>query len=595
MNIINLPVQSLYNFFYIICKTYKLYIGAILCIGFCGAAQTSWSPYILKLIIEQVSNFDGDKNQIFSHINLLATLYVGSWAFVAILLRLQDFLKLKFFPKLHADIIQSLNLYLSYHSHAFFQDNFAGSLSNKISDMATGVTAIFSTLHEAWIHILGLIIAIITMYLVHPIFATILFFWALCFLLIAAYNCRKISLQSKFLANGMSSLTGCIVDNIANITNTRLFVNYKFEQNILHDATQDVKYKSQAMQWYVLKMYILWDISIIILMSANLYSLIYMYSQSLVTLGDFAFILSLTVSMFYSLWYLATKFVAFSEDLGKCNQALQLINMPHAIKDKALAKPLRITHASIEFNNVAFSYKGASAVFSYKYINIKPGTKVGIVGLSGSGKTTLVNLILRLFELDEGEIYIDGQNIANCTQDSIRKNIALISQDISLFHRSILENIRYGNIYASDEQVIAAAKQAYCHDFIIKLADGYHTLVGEKGVKLSVGQRQRIAIARAILKNAPILILDEATSALDSITEKSIQLNLKKLMQYKTTLVIAHRLVTLTAMNRIIVLHQGQVVEDGLHKDLIQQGGLYARMWQMQAGGFLPSTTLSLA
>jgi ATP-binding cassette, subfamily B, bacterial len=226
--------------------------------------------------------------------------------------------------------------------------------------------------------------------------------------------------------------------------------------------------------------------------------------------------------------------------------------------------------------------------FKNKTITIAGGEKVGLVGFSGSGKSTFVNLILRLFEVESGSILIDKQNINEVTQASLRENIALIPQDVSLFHRSLLDNIRYGRIDATDEEVIAASKKATCHEFIAVLRDGYQSMVGERGVKLSGGQRQRIAIARAMLKNAPILILDEATSALDSVTEKYIQDALDQLMQEKTTIVIAHRLSTLNKMHRILVFNDGKIIEDGSHDMLMQQQGHYAKMWQMQAGGFLP-------
>ena len=267
---------------------------------------------------------------------------------------------------------------------------------------------------------------------------------------------------------------------------------------------------------------------------------------------------------------------------------MTILNAAHDIVDEEHARPLKITEGRIEFKDVSFHYKEGAKLFQNKSIEIHPGEKVGLVGFSGSGKSTFVNLILRLFEVEEGEITIDNQNINRVTQGSLRENIALIPQDISLFHRSLMDNIRYGRTTATDAEVIEASQQAHCDEFICKLRDSYQSLVGERGVKLSGGQRQRIAIARAILKNARILILDEATSALDSVTEKYIQDALHYLMQGKTTIVIAHRLSTLSEMDRILVFDNGVIIEDGTHDQLIKLNGHYAKLWHMQAGGFLP-------
>jgi ATP-binding cassette subfamily B protein len=253
----------------------------------------------------------------------------------------------------------------------------------------------------------------------------------------------------------------------------------------------------------------------------------------------------------------------------------------------ANGRVLHCTTGHITFDKVKFHYKDTKPLFENKSIEIEAGQKVGLVGYSGGGKSTFVHLILRLYDVTHGSILIDGQDIKSVSQDSLRENIAMIPQDPSLFHRSLRENIRYGRIDATDEEVMEAAKKAHAHEFIEKLPQGYDALVGERGVKLSGGQRQRIAIARAILKNAPILIMDEATSQLDSLTEALIQESLWQLMEHKTTLVIAHRLSTLLHMDRILVFDQGKIVEDGNHNDLLSKGGLYKNLWNAQVGGFL--------
>jgi len=289
-------------------------------------------------------------------------------------------------------------------------------------------------------------------------------------------------------------------------------------------------------------------------------------------------------------WFAGLEMPLFFKEIGTCRQALSLIQTPHDITDKPKAEPLKVEKGTITFENVSFKYSPQNSIFKNKNIIIKAGEKVGLVGFSGSGKTTFVHLILRYHDIHGGRILIDGQDISNVTLESLRSNISLIPQDPSLFHRSIWENIRYGKPNASPEEIIGAAKRAHAEEFILKMPEKFQSLVGERGVKLSGGQKQRIAIARAILKDAPILILDEATSALDSVTEKAIQDALQELMTGKTSIVIAHRLSTLSGMDRILVFDHGAIVEEGTHDELLSLGGHYARLWEMQAGGFLPDT-----
>ena len=455
--------------------------------------------------------------------------------------------------------------------------------------MVSGVVTVLNTGDDGFAQLVGLLVALVTMFLVHPLFALILLVWATCFILIAVYFFKPIAQYSNIFATSKTTLVGKVVDSISNVANVRLFARSDYENKVIEDTTMDTVNKDRAMQWYLLKMRILWDVSIVFLISLNLIILVTMYSRNLVSIGDFSFIISLSISVYFNLWYIASQFVTVAEELGKCRQALSIISAPHDITDADDAKPLVVTKGRIEFDDVTFHYDEGIHLFNNKSVIIEPGQKVGLVGFSGSGKSTFVSLILRLFDVESGAILIDGQNIQSITQDSLRENVAMIPQDITLFHRSLMDNIRYGRIDATDEDVINASKKAHCHEFVSQLTHGYQSLVGERGIKLSGGQRQRIAIARAMLKNAPILILDEATSALDSMTEKHIQDGLHLLMEGRTTIVIAHRLSTLSEMDRILVFDNGHIIEDGTHTDLIQSGGHYARMWHMQAGGFLPA------
>jgi ATP-binding cassette subfamily B protein len=285
---------------------------------------------------------------------------------------------------------------------------------------------------------------------------------------------------------------------------------------------------------------------------------------------------------------LSRRFLEFFEYVGNITDGVGVIIRPHEVTDAADARELVVTKGEIRFEDVEFAYPGGMEVFRGLTLAIQPGQRVGLVGFSGSGKSTLVNLILRLYDIQGGRILVDGQDIREVTQDSLRGAIAMIAQDPMLFHRSLLENVRYGRLDATDQEVQEAAQQAHAHEFIVSLPEGYNSLVGERGVRLSGGQRQRIAIARAILKNAPIFFMDEATSSLDSVTERHIQDSIEDLMRGRTAIVIAHRLSTIAHLDRIVVFHQGEVVEDGTHVELLARGGHYARLWSMQAGGFLP-------
>jgi ATP-binding cassette subfamily B protein len=309
--------------------------------------------------------------------------------------------------------------------------------------------------------------------------------------------------------------------------------------------------------------------------------------QGVISTGEVIQIFNTTWNVIMVLWFAGETIPQFFQSVGIATQALSVMNDPQDVLDKAAAVPLSVEKGEIVFENVSFYY-GEKQLFENKDVYIKAGEKVGLVGYSGAGKSTFVNLILRFYPVEKGRILIDGQNIADVTLESLRSQVTLIPQDPLLFHRSLEDNIRYGRVEASKDEVIKAAKGAHCDDFIQKCPQGYATFVGERGTKLSGGERQRIAIARAMLTHAPILILDEATSALDSVTERYVQDSLEKLMQKRTTLVIAHRLSTLAKMDRILVFDQGKIIEQGSHADLLAQNGHYAHLWRSQAGGFLP-------
>jgi ATP-binding cassette subfamily B protein len=320
---------------------------------------------------------------------------------------------------------------------------------------------------------------------------------------------------------------------------------------------------------------------------AMFWFLINKWGQGDITTGDFVLVLALVSNISGALLFVGRAFNATARTIGEMSEGLDDIMLPFSIVDEDNAKTLSVTAGEIDWQGVNFDFDG-NKVFNNFNLNIKAKQRIGLVGTSGAGKSTFVSLMLRQHDVIGGSILIDGQDISKVTQDSLREALAVVPQEPSLFHRTVRENITYSRPEATIDEVIAIAKRAHAHDFIIKLPEGYDTMVGERGIKLSGGQKQRIAIARAMLKNSPILILDEATSALDSESEVEIQKALRELMVGKTVIAIAHRLSTLREMDRIIILEDGEIIEDGDHNSLVGTGGLYSRLWQHQAGGFIP-------
>jgi ATP-binding cassette, subfamily B, bacterial len=381
-------------------------------------------------------------------------------------------------------------------------------------------------------------------------------------------------------------LIGQISDKISNIISLFAFASRRREFKTLdNQITHDYIPKQMRTYKYDFKLQIVGGILYLIMFGFILFYMIHLKMIGSITIGDFAFVFGISLVVSEDIWTATISFQDFSRAMGNLKSALTILNVPQDNLDQENAQPLIIKSPIIEFKNVSFGYDGKHSVFKNLNLTVKSGEKVGLVGHSGAGKSSLVNLVLRYFKNNKGEILIDGQNINGVTQDSLRENLAVIPQDTLLFHRTLMENIRYGSPSATDEEVIEASKRAHLHEFIMQLPEQYHSYVGERGIKLSGGQRQRIAIARAILKDAPILVLDEATSSLDSQTEKFIQDSLNFLIEdkRKTVIAIAHRLSTLKHMDRIIVLDKGTIIEEGTHNKLIRdENSLYKKLWELQ-------------
>ncbi|WP_367606915.1 ABC transporter ATP-binding protein [Legionella sp. W05-934-2] len=581
--------QTLPKFFFRYFKQYPISFTIFFLAPFALILEVTLMPYGLKMIVDAFTKFDGHRQDIWATVQSAIWLIGTAWISLIVIMRLQYGWQAFVIPKYQAKMRLDLLNYVSEHSFEFFLNRFAGNIANKISDLVRTVESMREII--CW-HIISSIAvtsaSLIMLYLVSPLFCLIMLSWISIHILIVMTQAKKINRISSENAEDKSVLSGSIVDILTNIMPVKLFAHQEFE---LDSVGFKQRIEASSSKQLILKMNLFRlciDIPVTIMLGFTIYYIVRYWSLGKISTGDVVFIFNITFAVMNQLWWMGHALAELFKEIGVANQALELLSRPHSIIDNPESKPLVVTKGRIEFDHVSFQYHENTQLFRDKKVVILPGEKVGLVGYSGAGKSTFVHLILRFFDLDGGRIMIDGQDISLVTQASLRQNIAFIPQDTTLFHRTIEENIRYGCLDATEKDVIDAAKQAHCHDFIISLEKGYSTLVGERGIKLSGGQRQRIAIARAILKKAPILILDEATSSLDSITESTVQSSLAALMRNATTIVVAHRLSTLAQMDRILVFEQGKIIEDGTHEQLIALQGHYYKLWQMQAGGFLP-------
>ncbi|GFR20292.1 uncharacterized ABC transporter ATP-binding protein HI_1051 [Trichonephila clavata] len=584
----DITTKQVISFILKMLRPFLLHIGIVLLTGLVWAIDISFNPYLIKVIIDRVSTSDADN--LFRNIATPAIFYVLILLLLECLQRLYGyFFEIKMVPNLRKNIAESSLVRLLNQDNSYYQNNFSGSLANKVNDLTNYIPDIVQIVADrVFARALALGIGIYFLWQVNINFALLMLTWSALFVLSSLLLAGKITHLADAWSELGSSITGKMVDVFSNIISVRLFAS-KYQEKLSLQSTYSQAVKAeQKLQWLYIWIFTFYGLLFWIMQVLNLYFLVKGREQGLITIGDFAFVMTINTSVAGFLWTIATYFSQFSKSWGRITQALRTITSIPETQDQPNAADLVIKKGEITFDKVKFHYKDIEPLFENKSIIIKSGQKVGLVGYSGGGKSTFVNLILRLYDVTDGAILIDDQDICNVTQDSLRAKIAMIPQDPSLFHRTLMENIRYGKADASDDEVVEAAKRAHAHEFISKLPQGYESLVGERGVKLSGGQRQRIAIARAILKDAPILILDEATSQLDSVTESDIQKSLWGLMQGKTTIVIAHRLSTLLHMDRILVFDQGKIIEDGTHQALLDKSGMYKILWDAQVGGFLP-------
>ena len=483
--------------------------------------------------------------------------------------------------------------YLLGQSLRFYQDEFAGRIATKVMQAALGVRETVMKVLDVFVYVIVYFIGALVLIASLDLWLTLPFIvWLVLYVIALRYFLPRMREIAKRQADARSLMTGRVVDSYTNISTVKLFAH----------AGHETVYAKESMEGFLNTVHPQMRISSWMHIALTILNKLLLFAVGAVAivlwLNDQSTVAAVAVAVavvtrlngmsHWIMWEMAGLF----ENIGMAIDGMNTIGQPREVLDHDNAKSLQVPAGNIQFDHVNFHYDKVGAVIDDLTLTVKPGEKIGLVGRSGAGKTTMMNILLRLYDITDGQILIDGININSVNQDSLRSQIGVVTQDTSLLHRSVRDNIAYGRNTASDEEVVNAAKRANAHEFILDLEDGegrkgYEDHVGERGVKLSGGQRQRVAIARVFLKDAPILVLDEATSALDSEVEAAIQDNLLALMQGKTVIAIAHRLSTIAALDRLVVLEMGKIIEDGSHEELIANNGLYAQLWKRQSGGFL--------
>ncbi len=579
----NVDFKSTSQFFWLIIKKFKVFLLLLTLAPILSAINNVCQPYLMKLIIETISN-GVDLN----HLKWLMIAYISIIALENIAYRLHEYVKMRFEPDLKIFIVNTLLTKMLKHSITLFHNQMSGNLANKISDVRSGIPALIQLISWLFDKILTFLISICVLYTVSYKFCLLLALVIICIMLMI-WMCNAKSVQLVIASSRSKSLiVGRMVDIFVNIQNVLLFAATGHEIQDLKPIMLSFKIADQAMLKYVNKIFLLQGAIFIGYMCLVLQIIFKQVQIGQMSAGDFALVVNINRKLIGLMWDLSEDAYKLTTIIGDIHQGLEIALKPIDIKDTSTQNLDLQVNSQIEFREVCFKYTNKqSFIFENLSVKIAGRSKIGLVGSSGVGKSTFINLLLRFFESQAGQIYIGNQDIVDITLKSLRQNISVVPQDSSLFHRTIMDNIKYGKSDSTDAEVMEAAKKAQAHEFIMKLPNQYQTLVGERGVKLSGGQRHRISIARAILKDAPILILDEATSNLDSITEKFIQEELFEVMQDKTVIVIAHRLSTLLHLDRIIVLDQGKIVGDGTHDDLLKHNAVYQKLWQTQVNGFI--------
>ncbi|HEX5125432.1 MAG TPA: ABC transporter ATP-binding protein, partial [Rhodocyclaceae bacterium] len=563
--------------------------GAMVVVETAHATCGILMPYALSQIIKAVTRTQGHSMALVQSLSWPLTLFLLLSVGEVLFGRAGGTMQVLLGPPQRQTVTRAIYAYLQHHSYRYFSNNFAGALAHRISETSMGVNqTVWAIIFDFWPIAIVFGVSINLLYHAHHMLAGFVSIWVVLFVGFSYWLATKAQPHAVNAAAARSETTGKVVDSVTNLTSSKLFARLGFERSYLDNRLHEELRMVRKSNWYSERVRWFQFISAAALKVGILYYALNLWGAGEIGVGDFVMATSLSLLIINEARNLSRRFLEFFEFVGNVSNGVNTIVRPHELVDRPDAKPARISSGAIEFRNIDFGYSPDRKVFTGLNVSIRAGERVGLVGSSGSGKSTFVSLILRMYDPQDGAILIDDVDIRTMTQDSLHEQLSLIPQDPNLFHRSLLENIRYGRLEASEEEVTEAARKAHAHEFIAQIKDGYASMVGERGVKLSGGQRQRIAIARVILKNAPVLILDEATSSLDSITEQAIQETLDEVMQGKTVIVVAHRLSTIAHLDRILVFDGGRVIEDGSHAQLLARQGAYYRLWSRQAGGFLP-------
>ncbi|MCC7469816.1 MAG: ABC transporter ATP-binding protein [Bacteroidetes bacterium] len=544
-----------------------------------------YQPIVYKNIINTISvNSRGVPSVIWHWFYVLVGVIVGN----SVAWRISDFTFLRIKTKSTKELADTSLGYTLKHSRKFFTDNFAGSLVAKhyrfINELST---IIENVIFSFWFTFVVLVGVMVVLFRENNLLAMIFLTWTFLYTVLSVFFAKRQIQYDERRAEVGSKVTGILSDIVSNVFSVKTFASTRTELNNFSSATTEEENLKMKSGYVYNKNKAIQSAMLVALEVIAMYVVVSLWLKGFVEVGMVVLVQAYIFQVDMAVWNLGNSILQFQSSMTNTKEMVEIFEAPIDIKDPENPKKCKIKEGKILFENVYFEYKDGKDVFKNFNLEIPSGQKVGLVGRSGSGKTTITNLLLRFEDVQEGSIKIDGQDIRNITQDDLRQNISYVPQEPILFHRTLKENISYGKPDASDNEIIIASRKAHADEFIKEFKDGYETLVGERGVKLSGGQRQRVAIARVMLKNAPILILDEATSSLDSISENLIQEAFDEAMKGKTTLVIAHRLSTIKKMDRIIVLDNGKIVEDGTHNDLLAKNGFYYELWQAQKDGVI--------
>ena len=587
------PPDSVYQF----CRHYSRGMEPWLLLMAFLTAITAISEALLFGILGQVVDWLSESNPE-TFIEQSGSTLIGMGIFMLILIPLSNAMRsLIVHQTLMGNFPMSVrwmaHRYLLNQSYGFFQNEFSGRIATKVMQTALAVRDTVMKLLDVMLFVaIYMVTALILVASADPRLCIPLIIWLFFYIIVQRYFVPKMKKIAMVQADARSLMTGRIVDSYTNIITLKLFSHSNRESAYIRDGMSEFLNTVHPQMRLVTKLNIcLWALNMSLVFSTAALG-IYLWLNGSITPGAIAIVMSLAIRLTSMSHWILWEISGLFENIGTVQDGINTLSVPSKVNDKPNAIALNVNRGDIIFDSVNFSYNTNEAVFENLDLQIPAGEKVGIVGRSGAGKSSLVSLLLRFYDIQSGAITIDGHNIEGVRQESLRSNIAMVTQDTSLLHRSVRENIMFGRPEATEEEMVVAAKKAQAHDFILSLRDnvgrrGYDAHVGERGVTLSGGQRQRIAIARVLLKDAPILVLDEATSALDSEVEAAIQLSLYQLMEGKTVIAIAHRLSTIAAMDRLIVFDEGKIIEQGTHQELLGGNGIYTKLWGHQSGGFL--------